>query len=571
MKRIITIFSIIALSLGFVSCNQDLLDIPQKGVTTMDNFYQTDDDAESALVAMYQNYATGLMTTDYPAGNYIPWYAIYNVCGDDFLAAGGQYGSSPWYGEMNEFRYDSQNQIVGLVYPRYYRMIYYANLVIDNFQDGTSATMRRCVAEARALRAYCHMMLAIGWGAAPLADHVLGANENLPNYEGGQKGLLEWAGKEAEEAAADLDERKSTSDRESTVRFTKGAAWTIAGKAYLFAGNYAKARENLKKVIDSGKYALVPGDRWSENFHQSGDGNEEKILEVNFVNTTAKSRYQLEGRSKWQQLQSWCWSTGRLASMPTMIGVKSGWGCCAIQQDFAQEFLDNDGDTPRRKGTFFTPEEFLYEMEWYKKDNAHDRGSNDLTQEEKEKDPLRGIVNVDGLYGNGLYVALKQIALPEDVDHSSKAFGFTNQMLFRYAEVLLMYAEVATVDGDPDGLGLRCLQAIQERVGAPVSASLTLNDVKKEKGFEMWLECCRWPDQVRWGDFTPRLKNQGSHIPSLKDAYFTDNEPTHRLFVTYSDPNGVGYSNFQDKHKLFPYPYSAMQTNANLVQNPGWD
>ena len=564
MKRIITIFSIIALGLGFVSCNQDLLEIPQKGVITVDNFYQTDEDAESALVAMYQQYGSDIMMTEYAAGNYIPWYALFNVCGDDFLAAGSQYGASPWYGEMNEFRYDSQNQIVELVYPRYYRMSYYANLVIDHFKDGTSATMKRCVAEARVLRAYCHMMLAIGWGAAPLADHVLGANECLPNYEGGQKGLLEWAAKECEEAIPDLEERKSTSDKDATVKFTKGAAWTIAGKAYLFAGNYAKARENLKKVLDSGKYALVPGERWADNFHQRGDGNEEKILEVNFVNTTAQSRYRLERRSKWQQLQSWCWSTGKLASMPTMIGVKSGWGCCAIQQDFAQEFLDNDGDSPRRKATFLTPDEFMYEMEWY-------AGSNDLTQEQKETDEKRGIKNVDGLYGNGKYMAIKQIALKEDVDHSSKAFGFTNMLVFRYAEVLLMYAEVAAVDGDPDGLGLKCLQAIQERAGAPVSSTLTLDAVKKEKGFEMWLECCRWADQIRWGDITQRLKNQGSHIPSLKDAYFTDNEPKHRLFVTYSDPNGAGYSAFQEKHKLFPYPYSAMQTNPNLVQNPGWD
>lgn len=564
MKRIISILIVSALGLGFISCSQDLLEIPQKGVITVDNFYQTDDDAENALVAMYQNFATAMMTTDYPTGNYIPWYALFNVCGDDFLAAGGQYGASDFYGEMNEFRYDSQSSMVDLVYTRYYRMIYYANLIIDHFSEGTSTTMKRCVAEARALRAYCHMMLAIGWGAAPLVDHVLGANENISNYEGGQKGLLEWAAKEAEECASNLDERKSTADKDAVVKFTKGAAWTIAGKAYLFAGNNSKARENLKKVIDSGKYALVPGERWADNFHQRGDGNEEKILEVNFVNTTAKSRYQLEGRSKWQQLQSWCWATSKMASVPSILGVKSGWGVCAIQEDFAQSFYDNDGDSYRRKASFMTPDEFLYELEWY-------AGANDLTQEQKETDPLRGIKHADGLYANNLFIPLKNIALKEDVDHSSKAFGFTNQLVFRYAEVLLMYAEIAAVDGDSDGLGLKCLQDIQKRAGAPVSKTLSLDAVKKEKGFEMWLECCRWPDQIRWGD-TEKLKHSGDKIPSVKDAFFdTDNpEPKHRLYVTYSYPNGQGYSAFQDKHKLFPYPYSAMQTNGNLVQNPGW-
>ncbi len=566
MKRIFTIFAIFAISLPFFSCSQDLLEIPQKGVVTIDNFYQTDEDAENALVAMYNSYATEMMTTDYPAGNYIPWYAAFNVCGDDFLAAGKEYGSSDFYAEMNEFRYDSQNTIIDLVYARYYKMIYNANLIIDNFKDGTSETMKRCVAEARVLRAYCHMMLAIGWGAAPLADHVLGANEALANYEGGQKGLLEWAGKECEEAVANLEERKSTSDKEATVKFTKGVAWSVAGKAYLFAGNYAKARENLKKVIDSGKYALVPGERWAENFHQSGDGNEEKILEVNFVATDSRSRYQLEARSKWQMLQSFCWRTDRLATKKLpWLGVGSGWGCCAIQQDFAQEFLDNDGDSFRRKATFLTPDEFLYEMEWY-------AGSNDMTQAEKEVDEGRGIKNTAGLYGNGLYMCLKNMPLKEDVDHSSRAFGFTNTLVMRYAEVLLMYAEVAAVDGDSDGLGLKCLNDIQKRAGAPVSATLTLDAVKKEKSYEMWLEGCRWADQVRWGD-TDRLERQGDKIPSLKDAFFnTENpEPKHRLYVTYSYPNGEGYSKFEEKHKLFPFPYSAIQTNPNLKQNPGWE
>ncbi len=559
MKKILAIF---AVSLALVSCSQSLLDIPQKGVTSIDNFYETDEDAQSALVAMYQSYANGLMTTDYPAGNYIPWYVLFNLCGDDFRSAGKTYGASDFYGELNEFRYDSQNTVIDLVYPRYYQMIYHANLVIDNFKDGTSDIMKACVAQAKVLRAYCHMMLAIGWGAAPLADHLLGPDENLPNYEGGQKGLLEWAAKECEEAVPYLVERKGTDDKDGTVVFTKGAAWTIAGKAYLFAGNNAKAKENLKKVIESGKYALVPGERWSELFHFSGDGNEEKILEVNFSETDAKANNTLAGRSKWQQLQSWCWRTDRLAN-PRLpwLGVNGGWGCAAIPKDFAEEFLANDGDSYRRKGSFYTPEEFLYEMEWY-------AGSNDLTQAEKEVDSKRGISNSLGIYGQSEYMFIKTIALTEDVD-PRKSFGWTNMMLFRYAEVLLMYAEIAAVDGDSDGLGLQCLNDIQRRAGAPVTA-LSLEQVKKEKSYELWLEDCRWADQVRWGD-TAKLKNHGANIPTLYDAYFQNGESKHRLYTEISNPNGVGYSGYEPKHNLFPYPYAAMQTNPNLKQNPGWE
>ena len=48
------------------------------------------------------------------------------------------------------------------------------------------------------------------------------------------------------------------------------------------------------------------------------------------------------------------------------------------------------------------------------------------------------------------------------------------------------------------------------------------------------------------------------------------NETPDPNALTNIAPNGVGYSKFEDKHKLFPYPYEAIKTNPNLKQNPGW-
>lgn len=59
--------------------------------------------------------------------------------------------------------------------------------------------------------------------------------------------LIEWVAKECEEASGDLDERKSTSDKDGAVKVTKGFANALAGKAYLFAGQYDKAKAALKK------------------------------------------------------------------------------------------------------------------------------------------------------------------------------------------------------------------------------------------------------------------------------------------------------------------------------------
>ena len=51
MKKILIPLAICGLFL--VGCSQDRLDIPQKGVISMDDFYKTDDDAEQALVNAY--------------------------------------------------------------------------------------------------------------------------------------------------------------------------------------------------------------------------------------------------------------------------------------------------------------------------------------------------------------------------------------------------------------------------------------------------------------------------------------------------------------------------------------
>ena len=40
-------------AVAFTSCNQDLLNIQQKGAVSQEEFYQTDDDALAAITAVY--------------------------------------------------------------------------------------------------------------------------------------------------------------------------------------------------------------------------------------------------------------------------------------------------------------------------------------------------------------------------------------------------------------------------------------------------------------------------------------------------------------------------------------
>lgn len=551
MKKII--YSLLGIAFLFSGC-EDRLNIEQKGVIPFDSFYKTDDDAENALNNLYQSFCLNIAGNE---GIYVALPVLFNEAGDDMLAAGNMYGDNDFGAQINEFRYDSQNEVIKNTYWGLYGVIYDCNLILDNIEPNSTIKKRVC-AEARSLRAWSHLMLAIGWNCPPLVDHILPADAKPSNYEGGHDALLEWCATEAESAVADLEERESPTDKVGASKVTKGFALTVAGKARLFKGDYEGAKKNLKQVIDSKKYELVPTDRWANLFHASGDLCEEMIFQANALENTGVDDWSNKiQRTSWMWIQFWNWRTDKLASKPSFIGP-DGWGGHAIRADFAERMLANDGDSPRRKATFLTGDEFLYEMEW-----NGTKGQN-LTREELETSDQIGIKDPTGLYGFAGYFANKFVAWPED--NEKGWYGFKNLTIFRYAEVLLMYAEACAQTNDPDGL--QYLQEIQKRAGsAHISTELTLQEVKNEKSYEMWLEAVRFPDMVRWGD-TDGIVNNGKDIPSTMDAFFSKGEPKHRLYVEYANPNKGKTGFVKGKHEYFAYPYAATSINPNLKQNP---
>ncbi len=536
----------------FLGGCEDRLDIEQKGVISADDFYQTDDDAQNALNNLYQCFAYHIAGNE---GIYVALPVLFNEAGDDMLAAGNMYGDNDFGAQINEFRYDYQNEVITNTYTGLYAVVYDANSIIDRVPDD-SPIKKRVRAEAITLRAWAHMMLAIGWDCPPLVETVLPGDARPSNYEGGHIELLRWCAEQAESVVNDLDERISPTDKVGASKVTKGMALTVAGKARLFMGDYENAKKNLKQVISSNKYELVPTDRWANLFHTSGDLCEEMIFQSNCLDNANVSDWGGKiNRTSWMWIQFWNWRTDKLVSRPKFIGA-DGWGGHSIRADFAERMLANDGDSPRRKATFMTPDEFLYEMEW--------SGTEGMTRAQLETTDKIGIKDPTGLYGFGGYFAHKIVPWPED--NEKGWYGFKNLTIFRYAEVLLMYAEACAMTGDNDGL--QYLNAIQNRAGsAHVSSTLTLDEVKNEKAFEMWIEGVRFPDMVRWGD-TDGVVNNGKNIPSTYDAFFTKKEPKHRIYVEYSNPNKGQTGFVKGKHEYFAYPKVTISRNPNLQQNP---
>lgn len=578
------------------SC-EDQLDIEQKGVISSENFYKTDADAEAALVAAYEGFMCNVVGRNHDGngpGIYTPYKIITNMCGDDVLYASGNYGDHEFSGMLNEFRYDAEAEVPKFMYTGLYLSVYTCNLVTDHFQKTADTPVKkRCVAEARVLRAFDYFLLANLWDNPPFVDHVLAGTDlpyncnKDPEHPMDHKQLIQWVAKECEEAAADLDERKGTDDKDGAVKVTKGFAWALAGKAYLFAGEYEKAKTALKKVIDSGKYALVPGDRYMDNFHIEGDGNEEKVFEINFEYNAGKGSWDgMIQRSSWMESNAWNWRARSFVKSPQSVysGIE-GWGGLGVPQWFGDEFHANDGDSYRFKATLKHIDDAVYNMEYA------DAKINAMTQAQKDTTHAIGINDpVQGLYDNSFWLAFKQVMRKADTDGNKYGdnIRLNNYVVMRYAEVLLNYAEACLNTGDQDE-AKKYINMIQERAGSKtISQTVDMDVLKKEKSYELWLEGCRWFDVMRWKDAKAieRLKNVGSDCPHVFDKLFRapkaddrkvtwehGTEANSRFYtVSTSAAKDAGFDvGFKEgKHEFFPYPQTVKDKNPNLEQNPGW-
>ena len=150
------------MSLMTVSCNSEL-DIEKHGnMGSMDTYYTTDENINTATASLYLEMRS----------NYYNWFFLKNLLSDDIWAGGGQRGDNGEMEKLNEYRFDSNHSSIEGVYSGLYSIIYKANLIIDKTQ-GETAVMKRAINEAKVLRAFSHFELVTLWGTAPVVDHLL--------------------------------------------------------------------------------------------------------------------------------------------------------------------------------------------------------------------------------------------------------------------------------------------------------------------------------------------------------------------------------------------------------------
>lgn len=163
--------------------------------------------------------------------------------------------------------------------------------------------------------------------------------------------------------------------------------------------------------------------------------------------------------------------------------------------------------------------------------------------------------------------------LTDGLDLEKNQTSVHSWILFRYAEILLNYAEAMNEaygpDADPFGDGKTARWAVNEvrgRVGMPPVAASDETEmrgrIKHERRIELAFEDHRFWDVRRWGkaDAESALKApiMGVSITKTQTGF------------TYAAKT-VGSRTFQEKMMLYPIPQSEILRSAGKIkQNPGW-
>ena len=424
----------------------------------------------------------------------------------------------------------------------YYRIFYQISAFNEFIRLANKATIELpekagWIAEARTLRAFCWLDAIDNYGNVPFADETATVGADLPQRIT-RADLFDYIESECLEL---IDGEDLYEIGENPYgRVNKGTAIMILAKLYLNAevytgtAKYQECADILAKL--DGKYSLH--NNFQELFladnHQCTD---EIIWAVEQDGTNVQSY----GVTNY--LIFAC--TG--GDMDTKeIGISSGWGGLRTTPEFYKNFSDNDA----RKLFFTEKEQEVVLKRNYDAYVADQKEAGETADSYEvwlgdEKKWQQSDIELVSEFTHGYGIMKFKNVNSDGSAAKSNGFVDTDFPVFRYADALLMKAECAK-RGATGVDGLAAFNAVRKRAGLSEVTEYTLDNVLQERGCELFMEGWRRSDLVRYGKFT-----SASKLWRWKGGV----------------KNGKGVSSHMN---LFPIPSNDLNSNSNLVQNPGY-
>ncbi len=522
MKKYIYYLTCFLAIIAIASCKKSLLDINNENTISTGNFWKTESDVESGVVAVYNMfYRQGTWTRNI--------YTQMQGMADDGVSFAGWTELSEWA----KFIFTNYNfsEVNTKIYKEHYTAIFRANQVLDNIDNITfssDAHKEDLKGQVLFLRSFYYFYITTLWNNVPLVLHTSSASD-MPEQKTPDEVFTQLE-EDLQDAIAKLP---ATRDAADYGRPTKGAAYALLAKVYMQHHKWEDAIKCFQWLIDGeGKnyYDLVPD--YGDNFRNTTENNKESIFEIQF------SLAHLVG---FDQTDNYADPNAELGTQIEMNQSPAGVGWNNIE---ARRWLV---DYYKREKTVDDKNDIrLFYSIWY----------NDAGKDFPDRpDTL--------IYGSPWRPEWGDRVFIKKYSTSANPIYYWNDNNFRslrYADMLLLYAEALNEVSGPNSEAIECVNRVRRRVNLPDIQSSTYYNgalittdknafrehLKIERALETSLECVRWIDLKRWG-----LDDQAT-IDELKsrDADFNN-------FI-------IG------KSDCMPLPQTEVDNNPNLKQNPNY-
>ena len=544
MKSVKKIITGLSMALIFVSCSKSLENEPLERINedlVFDNIDKNADYAKQFLSGVYLQLPDG-----------------YNRLSGGFLDAGTDDAVPSQEGTGVEgFRTGlvSGQNVPDNTWARNYTGIRRANMFLSKIDvvPTTDELKVQWKAEARFLRAYFYFELVKRWGGVPLiGDKIFGLTDNVNLSRNTTAECYAYVLAELE-AIKDLLLPVVVTDQ-NIGRANKGAAMALKSRVLLYmASPLLNPDNNVQKWSDAANAAkdIIALNNYSLGTDFIALFNSVKHTEIIFMKEQAQSM--------------------SVENNNGPIGYTAGSGNTSPTQNLADAFLMKNGKMPAEDGSTFDPANpyanrdlrfaatlMFNTTKWLNRpvetfDGGLDRPGGTRTQTR-----------------TGYY-------LRKFMGKFESSGSYSNQnhhvILFRYAEILLNYAEALNEVSGPVKDVTDAVILIRKRAGITagtnnrygISETISKDQmrdlIRNERRIEMAFEEQRFWDIRRW-----------------KIAETVLNQPVRGVSIT-KNANGTFSYLYKDiassvfdarKNYLFPIPYSEIQTNANMTQNPGY-
>ncbi len=549
MKKIIYL---ILISCLFVSC-EDFLDTVNKTKKDTGNYPRSTKDASELLTGVYS-----ILGRPEPLGSS---FMTSELMSDDRFGGGGPDDRS--CKAIDQFK-KSSDDMFNNAWKAYYFGVFRSNFLIstlDEIKWDSIGSRNKIEGEVRFLRAYFYFDLARMFGEIPLVTTP--EPVNLPKSPAPQTYALIASDLKTAIEKLPAVKYENIDKKKDLGRITKWAAEALMARVFLFYTGYYQTETLplpdggvitkqqvigwITDCIDNSGHGLIDDFRniWAYSYVQDykytadnglswvGDGSKETVFAIKY---SALANDWMAPNQKSNQYCLYFGLRGQPLGNKNTFPFGVGWGMGTVNPKIWTEWDDND---IRKKASVLNAADNT-ELKSYIK------GGDNLMEET--------------MYWNKKYIPVnvwKDESKTSVVNFSYKLYNMTGTdymrdnvedlIVIRFSDVLLMAAEL----GAPKAQDY--LDQVRARVSLP-SVPVTLDNIKKERRFELAFEGVRYYDLLRWKEESIITTNQ-------TDVSVFNRKVAGKKTVTFRPETGG----------FLPIPQTQIDlSNGVLTQNPGW-